>query len=65
MHAQAVNQKVVLVSSSNKYLTYPVKGLIEDAELACDGSMIWATFRVDRADGRPSCPVIIREIKTA
>lgn len=56
-----LNRKVVLASSSNKCLSYPVAGTLETAELASDGSIIWATFR---GEGKGACPVVVRNIQT-
>ena len=62
--AQRINQVVTLTSSSNKYLSYPVKGLIEDAEIGVGGQVIWATFRIER-DGKLGCPVIVKNFTLA
>lgn len=57
----ALNKKVVLLSSSNRYLHYPVVGTLETAELAVDGSIIWATFRGEQ---KGACPVVVSNIQT-
>lgn len=57
--AVTLNQSVTLVSSDNIYLKYPVKGVIEIAEIGVDGKPIWATFRAQR-EGSIAPPVVIR-----
>lgn len=56
-----LNRKVVLTSSSNQYLHYPVAGTLEAAEIGVDGSIIWATFRGEQ---KGACPVVVRNIQT-
>lgn len=56
-----LNREVVLLSSSNRYLHYPVTGTLETAELAVDGSIIWATFRSEQ---KSACAVVVRNIQT-
>lgn len=63
--ATRLNKEVTLTGSSNNRLAYPVAGVIEDAEIAVDGSMLWGAFRIRRPDGSLSCPVVVRNIATA
>lgn len=59
-----LNKTVTLVSSDNPYLKYPVKGVIETAEIGVDGKPIWATFRRDKEDGGGG-PVVIKNYVVA
>lgn len=59
--AVSLNRKVVLTSSSNQCLRYPVAGTLETAEIGVDGSIIWATFRDEQ---KGACAVVVRNIQT-
>jgi len=54
-----VNKEVVLQGGDNNFLQYPVRGVIETAEYAVDGSMIWCTFLKNDS----LCPVFVRSPK--
>lgn len=63
--AVRLNKEVTLTGSTNTRLSYPVDGVIEDAEVGGDGIAIWAIFRVRHQDGGLSAPVVIRHFTTA
>lgn len=57
--AVRVNRVVTLMGSDNKYLKYPLSGVIEYAEFGTSGQIIWATFRAGAARNL-SHPVVIK-----
>lgn len=62
MNVQTISKPVTLVASSNKFLQYPVAGVLETAEFGVDGQIIWATFRQNKPN---ACAVMVRQIETA
>lgn len=55
----ALSTRVVLLSSSNAFLSYPAAGVLEFAEIGVDGTILSAVFRPDGGG-----PVVVREIQS-